>query len=348
MGQVLTIQEPFKVGFDEYEDRPLSESEVRIQTLYSGISAGTELTAYRGSNPYLHKFWNEKDRLFVTSQPPSKQYPMIAFGYEECGRVIEIGNQVTQLKPGDCVYGNWGHRTYHIATEEWAAARLMPENLDPMLGIFNVITAIAYNGILDAAIRLGETVAVFGLGTPGQMVAQMAKRSGARVIGVDMIDLRLDLAQKMGWIDVALDARRGRIAERIKELTDNRGADVVIEVSGSYAALHEAIRAAAYSAKAITLGFFQAQGCDLYLGEEFHHNRINIVCSQIGGVSPELTYRWNRRRLEQMGIRLQAEGVLNFKPLITHVVPFCNAAEAYRIADQEPDKAIQVVLDFNN
>jgi threonine dehydrogenase-like Zn-dependent dehydrogenase len=206
--------------------------------------------------------------------------------------------------------------------------------------------AISLNGILDAAIRISETVVVFGLGTPGQIIAQLAKKSGARVIGVDLIDMRLEVAKRLGSIDVAINARNAKVAEQVKAMTDNRGADVSIEASGNYSALHEAIRSTAYSAKVVSLGFFQGEGENLFLGEEFHHNRINLVCSQIYGVNPELTYRWNVDRLVHSVMNLQSEGVVNLKPIITHVFPFSEAAEAFRVCDQEPEKAIQVVLDF--
>ena len=135
------------------------------------------------------------------------------------------------------------------------------------------------------------------------------------------------------------------MAERIRALTDGRGADVCIEASGAYPALHEAIRAAAYSARVVTLGFFQGQGQGLWLGEEFHHNRVNVVCSQISGVSPELQHRWDRERLVHTAMRLQVDGVLRLQPLITHVLPFAAAGAAFRLCDQEPEKVIQVVLD---
>ncbi len=346
MGKLIVLEAPGAVGCEEYPDRALEPYEVRVRTLYSGISAGTELTAYRGSNVYLHKYWDQRQRLFLPGQTPTRQYPMRDLGYEESGAIIEAGSQVSRVKLGDIVYGTWGHRTHHIATEDYAASRLLPADLEPILGIFSHITAIALNGILDAAIRLGETVVVFGLGVPGQLVAQMAKRSGARVIGVDLIESRLARAAELGSVDHALQARTGRIAEQIKALTEDRGADVCIEASGSYAALHEAVRAAAYSAKVVTLGFFQGPGAGLDLGEEFHHNRINLICSQIGGVGPELSYRWNRDRLVRTGMGLQAEGVLQLKPLITHIVPWQDAADAFRMLDQEPGAALQVVLDF--
>ncbi len=345
MGRVVVFTQPRSISFDDYADAALAEDEVRLRTLYSGISAGTELTAYRGSNPYMHKRWDESRRLFVAAETSSQSYPISGWGYEEVGEVVELGTAVSGVRLGDIVYGTWGHRTHHIVQDSYARERILPAGVDPVLGIFSQIGAIALNGVHDARIRIGETVAVFGLGVPGQIVAQLAKRSGARVIGVDLFERRVELARELGAVDIAIDARGGSAAEQIKDLTAGLGADVALEVSGSTAALHEAIRAVAYSAKVVTLGFFQGEAQRLYLGEEFHHNRVNIVCSQISGVDPELSYRWNRLRLAQTAMRLQAEGVLNLKPLITHMLPFEQAAEAFRILDQEPEQALQVVLD---
>jgi threonine dehydrogenase-like Zn-dependent dehydrogenase len=59
-----------------------------------------------------------------------------------------------------------------------------------------------------------------------------------------------------------------------------------------------------------------------------------------------LTYRWNRERLIQTAMQLQADGVLNLRPIITQVLPFAEAAAAFRLCDLEPEKTVQVVLDF--
>jgi threonine dehydrogenase-like Zn-dependent dehydrogenase len=349
MGKVVTFFGTKNVGITEFADAKLKPDEVRLGTLYSGISAGTELTHYRGSNVYLHKLWSEADRLFLGGTgTTSKTYPIFGSGYEECGKIMELGSAVTRVKVGDIVYGTWQHRTHHVVSEDYAANRILPPGLDPILGIFSQMTAISYNGILDAEIRLGETVAVFGLGVPGQICAQMAKRSGARVIGIDRLEQRLRMGQDQGWVDIALDAKADQVAEKIKELTHHKGVDVAFEISGSYAALQEAIRSVVYSGKVIALGFLQGGGESLFLGEEFHHNRINLVCSQISGVGPGLSNRWNVERMVRRGIEMQAEGLLNLRPLITHTFPFEKLADAYRLLDEHPDQAMQVVLDFTH
>jgi 2-desacetyl-2-hydroxyethyl bacteriochlorophyllide A dehydrogenase len=347
MGEVVVFSAPRTVGFESFDDQPLASHEVRLRTLYSGISAGTELTAYRGSNPYLHKRWDASRKLFVPAEQPALTYPISGWGYEEVGEVIELGSEVQALSLGEIIYGTWGHRTHHIVEEDYAKPRVKPDGLDPILAIYSHLGPIALNGILDANIHVGETVVVFGLGVLGQIIAQLAKLSGAHVIGVDLIDKRLELAKELGAIEYAFNPRHASPAEQIKELTNGRGADVTIEVTGSAKALHEAVRATAYSARVVALGFFQGEAQGLFLGEEFHHNRISLICSQISNVDPALSYRWDRIRLIHTIMDLQTRGSLNLRPVITHVIPYKQAAQGFQILDETPDQALQIVLDFS-
>jgi threonine dehydrogenase-like Zn-dependent dehydrogenase len=165
------------------------------------------------------------------------------------------------------------------------------------------------------------------------------------VIAVDAMPRRLELATRLG-AETALDAREGSAAERIKLLTSNRGADVSIEVSGSYRALAEAIRATAYNSRVVVSGFFQGDGIGLALGEEFHHNRIELVCSQISGVSPRLDHRWNELRLQRTIMELQASGRLDLRPLVSHTIPADRASEAFALLDERGEEAVQVVLEY--
>jgi 2-desacetyl-2-hydroxyethyl bacteriochlorophyllide A dehydrogenase len=346
MGKLFVFTAPRTAGYQDYEDAPLKPDEVRIQTLYSGISAGTELTFYRGTNPYLSKRWDADRRLFVPGEQSSISYPVTNLGYEEVGEVIEVGADVHDISLGTQVFGTWGHRTHYVANLDYVRPRLMPAGADPIFGIFSHLGAIALNGVHDADIKLGDTVAVFGLGALGQLVALMARRSGAKVIAVDLHDSRLAMAKQLG-ADVILNASRDQPAEAIKALTGGLGADVCIEVSGATQALHEAIRSVAYSARVVAMGFFQGEAKGLFLGDEFHHNRINLVCSQISGVSPETSYRWSKMRLWQSAVKLQAEGWLDLRPLITHRAPFEQAGSMYDALDQRPNEVLLAVLEFN-
>jgi threonine dehydrogenase-like Zn-dependent dehydrogenase len=345
MGTLLVFTGPRCAGLETYPERALAPHEVRLATRFSGISAGTELTAYRGSNPYLHKRWDPARRLFVPGEQTSLAYPVRGWGYEEVGEVVETGADAADVPLGARVYGAWGHRSTHIVTAEYARARLLPDSLDTIVGIFSQIGAIALNGLHDGRIRLGETVAVFGMGVLGQILAQGARASGAHVIAVDLHDFRLDLAHRLG-APVIINPSLVSAAEAIKDLTGGRGADICIEASGASQALNEAVRAAAYSARVVAMGFFQGEAQGLFLGEEFHHNRINLVGSQIFGTDPELQYRWNELRLAQTAMRLQAEGVLNLRPLITHVEPLERAGGLFEALDTTPGEVMQAVIKF--
>ncbi len=347
MGSSLILTAPRTLAFREEPELTLQPDQVRLRTLFSGISAGTEMTYYRGTNPYLNKRWDEKLRLFVPATQGSVTYPVTNLGYEEVGEVVERGSAAGEIALGTMVFGTWGHRTHHVANLEYIRPRLMPAGAEPIFGIFSHLGAIALNGIHDAALRLGDTVAIFGLGALGQIVAIMAKKSGARVIAVDLHENRLALARRLG-ADVTINAGGGRIAEQVKELTEGRGAEVCIEVSGAAPALHEAIRSAGYSARVVSMGFFQGEAKGLYLGDEFHHNRINIVCSQISGVAPERSYLWNKPRLWQAAVRLQAEGVIDLRPVISHRAAFASAPALYELLDQRPNEVVHAVLEFGD
>jgi threonine dehydrogenase-like Zn-dependent dehydrogenase len=223
----------------------------------------------------------------------------------------------------------------------------MPTGIEPMLGIFARIGSIALNGVHDGRVRVGETVAVVGLGVLGQIVAQLARLAGARVIGADLHAGRRALAGGLGTSET-MDPADGRLAEQVRGLTDGRGADVVIEATGSGPALHEAIRCAAYSSRVVALGFIPGEASGLFLGEEFHHNRINLVCSQISGTDPEIGHRWNALRLAQTVMRLQGDGLLHLVPLISHVRPFADAPGLFRLLDEAPADIMQSVLSFES
>jgi len=345
MPSVVRFTSPRLAEVVEEELAPLGPDQVRLRTLYSGISAGTELTAYRGSNPYLTKKWEESARLFVAGDA-SVAYPVDGWGYEEVGEVVELGDSAVGVALGDRVWGTWGHRAVTVQPAQQAAQRILDPGADPRIGIFSQIGAIALNVVLDADIHVGETVAVFGLGVPGQIVAQLARLNGARVIGVDNLSRRRALALELG-ADEVLDATEAPVAERIRDLTGGLGADVCLEVTGSYRALHEAIRSVAYSSRVCAAGFMQGDGVGLRLGEEFHHNRVQLVCSQISGVAPALQHRWDPYRLARTAVDLAVQDRLRLTELISHTLSVTEAAAAFRLLDERPEEALQVVLDFD-
>lgn len=344
MGNLVRFSSPGKCEVVGFREPDLVRGEVRISTAYSGISAGTELTAYRGSNPYLSKHWDSDVRLFLDGDS-THHYPLDGWGYEEVGTVVEVGSDVDRQLVGRHIWGAWGHRTSAVRSAEWVRARCMPVGADLITGVFAKIGAIALNSILDANIHVGETVVVFGAGVPGQIVAQLAGLSGARVVVADPMAERRAMAEKLCGA-LTFDPTIDDVAGEVRQLTRGRGADVAIEISGHYAALEEAVRTVAYSSTVVAAGFFQGDASQLHLGHEFHHNRIAVVGSQISGVSPGLQHRWNEVRMSQTVLELGSDGRIDLRSLVSHVIPATRAPEAFDMLDTAPEEALQVVLDY--
>jgi 2-desacetyl-2-hydroxyethyl bacteriochlorophyllide A dehydrogenase len=357
MGRVVRFEAPRTVTVVDEREPALTPSDVRIATLFSGISAGTELSYYRGTNPRFGMSWDAEQRLFRPVDGDraaesdrgraSLSYPVDGKGHEEVGVVTEVGADAGDVAPGDVVWGTWGHRSSAVRPAAYARSRRLPVGTPPIVGIFSQIGAIALNAVLDADIHVGETVAVFGLGVLGQIGAQLARLNGGEVIAVDPNPDRLETAASLGATHT-VDARDGMVGDRIHELTGGRGADVALEATGSYGALHESVRSVSYGARVVAAGFFQGPATALDLGQEFHHNRIELRCSQISGVSPQLSHRWDQERLQRTVMGLAGSGRLELERLVTSVVPAERAAEAFALLDRPSGRGLQVVLGFGD
>jgi 2-desacetyl-2-hydroxyethyl bacteriochlorophyllide A dehydrogenase len=276
-------------------------------------------------------------------------YPLAGLGYSEVGEVVEVAPDVADDAGvpgvGTQVWGIWGHRGEAILPAAKLRGCAVPDGLDPVAATFARVGAVALNAVLAADIHLGETVTVFGQGVLGLLTTRLVRLSGGTVVAVDTVPSRLEKALEYGAAAV-VDAREGTVGPQVRQLTDDRGADVAIEISGSYPALHEAIRAVAVNGRVVAAGFYQGDGVGLRLGDEFHHNRVRLICSQIGGVPPDVAGRWDQNRLNQTFLRLAVDRQVDPAGLVTHVIPAEEAAAAYRMLDLRPHEALQVVLKF--
>jgi 2-desacetyl-2-hydroxyethyl bacteriochlorophyllide A dehydrogenase len=317
--------------------------EVLVATLHSGISAGTELTAFAGTNPYLHRRWDPQRRLFIEGEP-TFPYPLRGWGYEEVGRVTEVGAGVDHDLIGAVVWGIWGHRSAAVLPETTVRQQRLGQDVPTACGVFARPAAVALNALLDANPRLGEILVIFGQGVIGLLLTALAAAAGAHVIAVDPVPQRLRLAQQFGAS--AVIGEPAAAAETVRDLTGNRGAPVAVDVSGNPVALHEAIRTVGRSGLVVAAGFYQGALGAVRLGEEFHHNRVRLVSSQIGGVAPALTGQWDTRRLHLDVMARIADGRLDPMPLVTHRFPAECSQAAFDLLKSGDPRALQVVLEF--
>ena len=325
---------------------PKANGKVSIaQTIMSSVSAGTEMGFYRGTAPQLNTR-TDTNALFEDA-PANLTYPMQSdgagvwwMGYSAVGQITQVAPQETQLKVGDKVWCQTGHKSF-MASESFLK---LPDDVDIEDATFLALLNITFNGMLDAKVKLLDEVVILGMGTLGQMLLQMSKLSGARVTVLDYLDSRLELARAFGADVLFNPAKQGDLGKFIQEQTNDRGADVVFEVSGNVQALTQAIRCVGVDGTVTVLSFYQ-QGADtLMLGQEFHHKRIRLRSSQINHIDPALSNLYNNERRQAQSINLLEK--LNLKPLISHRVAFNDLPDALAMIDANPSQCQSVVVTY--
>jgi 2-desacetyl-2-hydroxyethyl bacteriochlorophyllide A dehydrogenase len=342
---VARLTGPGQVALVRCPAAPLERGQVRVRTYFSGISAGTELTLYRGSNPRLAKHWDDDLRMFV-ERGAASAYPVEGWGYEEVGEIVEVAPDVTGRQAGEIVWGIWGHRSEAVLAA--AAVTPVPPGVDPLAAVLARPGAIALTAVLNADLHIGEWVGVFGQGVIGLLATRLAALSGTRVVAVDRLPARLTLAESFGARHV-VHAERESAAALLRSLSGGAGADACLELSGAYPALHEAIRATAVGGRVVAAGFYQGEAAGLALGEEFHHNRIQLIAAQVSGPAPapHTAGRWPGVRVAHTFMELVADGSVDPLPLVSHVVPADRVADAFELLDRGAAEALQVVLRFS-
>lgn len=355
--RALGVERPGAAYLHGYDEGMLEPGRVRLETLYTGFSAGTELTFVKNSNPYLHSRWDAGRGVFVPDEP-QQHYPVPFLGYMESARVLE--SAVDDFIPGEVVGAVYGHKSGHIADPFHDLLTRLPSDIDPILGIYvGQMGPIAANGILHADAELlgsstaslgaslnGRPVLVIGGGVVGLFVALFAQQAGAsEVVIADPSHFRRLRAACLGMKAMTQDQAWNYAKGRWLHGGDDRGADIVFQTRANSAALHAAMQALRPQGTVIDLAFYQGGAPSLRLGEEFHHNGLNLRCAQINRVPRGMASLWDKRRLATETVKLlAARGKEISAQLITHVV---DLEEAPRFIDhllkERPD-FLQIVF----
>jgi threonine dehydrogenase-like Zn-dependent dehydrogenase len=333
----LVVHAPGEVALVEEELPPLPAGGVLLETVATGLSAGTELTFVKGDHPALHRRHDPELGLFLPGgEAPT--YPVTRLGYMEVARVAET--RTAGLSEGELVATAYGHATHHVADPVTEHLVRLPRDLDPVLATYVAhLGPICANGLLHAAAdAVGPTVSGLGQGVEGRRVlvtgagliglvtALFAAHHGAEeVVVVDPDPERRRLAEGLGF--EALDGDDPDPAVTLKTRwrhgPADHGADVAFQCRGRPFALATALRAVRPQGTVVDLAFY-TDGADVVrLGEEFHHNGLSLRCAQIGRPPRGTSGQWDRARLSAETIRLlQRRGEDIHTHLITDVLPF--------------------------
>ncbi len=352
MPKALRLVAPKTLAYRDYDVPPLGPRDVRLHSVLSGISHGTELNLYRGTSPFAEKQFDRDKRMFVSRQDPG--FVPSGLGYELISRVVEVGSAVDKVSVGDLVHTATSHQPETVVNMDDTAKaaipmQVLPPGVSPERGVFAALVGVALAAVQDAQIKVGDHVVVFGMGAIGLIAVQLARLSGAlRVTAVDPLSRRRSAAESLG-ADEAWDPREVDVADQIKGSPGAQGPDVVIEASGHYGALRDALRCAPMAGTVVTLGYYQGGATPLCLGEEWHHNRLTMVSSMAVWNCPSRFYPlWNRPRISRTALELLDRGLVDVDGLVTHRFPYESASEAYVLIDSRPDETIKVVLEYGD
>lgn len=323
-------------------DTPLQPWEILIETTCSLVSAGTELAALSGTH----------SKSGLEDPPAWLRFPSVP-GYLVCGRVVELGKDVTQVQVGQRVVaegpGVWNSHCSHLVMDSTDYKLVaIAEGVTDEEAVTTKLGSIAMTAPRVLHPQFGDTVVVLGLGLVGQIAARLAVLAGAgRVIAVDPLHERREIVSRSRWVlavepDDPVLSTQGRTRDRLS------GFDHVIEASGHPDAFLQACEIARVRGKIAVLSS-PHRTMSLRLYDHIHSKGLQILGAH-GSVLPaqaEVGDRWTDGVQRRFFMQLLAERRIDVKPLITHRVPFSRAAEMYRGLQEGPRHYLGVLFYWN-
>lgn len=318
------------------ETLPDPESgEATVQTICSAISPGSEMLIYAGLFPKELAVDESIGALAGEFGYPLK------YGYAAVGRVVQIGPGVDSRWLGRLVFAFNPHESHFNTPVD--DLQPLPEGLEPQQAVFLPNMETAVNFLMDGKPLIGERVAVLGQGIVGLLTtALLARFPLGALITLDRFELRRQTALQLG-AHASLDPEDGTTASRLAELLP-QGADLCYELSGSPAALNQAIALTGFAGRIVVGSWYGEKSASLDLGGRFHRSRIQLVSSQVSTLAPEFTGRWSKARRFHLAWKMLEE--VAPARFITHRFTLADAAQAYQLLDEQPETAIQILFTY--
>lgn len=307
----------------------LKSGEVRIKTEFTAVSAGTERANLIG----------EKNISGVKEQCTEVVFPR-AFGYSGVGIVEKVGPGVTKVIPGDRVVLYFGlHRQYNIV-DQANVHKIKYDAISSLEAAFCVIAGFSIAGIRKTKIEIGESAMVVGLGILGIFAVQLYRAAGAvPVIAVDPNPERRALAAKLG-ADYTLDPTDANFVETVKELTDGKGVNAIVEVTGVASALVQTLDCAARFGRVSLLGCSRTPDCNIDFYHQVHYPGVTIVgANNFARPNYESSPGfWTFADDCKALLQLMATGRINIKSVISEI----------HVPDEAPDVYHRLAFDYKN
>lgn len=327
IGHALWFVGPRQVELRTEEVVPPASKEIQVRAIHSLVSPGSEMNLYRGEG-------NLPNSLLPTAKG-TIPFPL-KFAYQTVGEVVAAGSR-SGYAVGDKVFATHPHQDlFNIEAGDFVSR--IPEGMDLLKAQFASMFSVAHQTLLQRPVRPGEIVAVSGLGLVGSFTAFLARLSAGRLIVIDPLAAR---RRQASWIGADAIVPPERAAETLNELSEGRGVDLFIETSGAPPALQTAILNTAVLGTIAVSAWYGTRPVSLSLSPEFHLRSQKIVSIHVANLDENA--RWSTTR--KFHTCLDFLRRIDVEALISHRIPFKNAAEAYRLIDQKPDETLAVLLE---
>jgi predicted dehydrogenase/threonine dehydrogenase-like Zn-dependent dehydrogenase len=370
------LVQDWKVGSVQVLDVPppqLTPGQLLVRTCSSLISAGTERTVVefaeksllekaRARPDLVRQVMGKLQREGILSTLESVRgrldQPML-LGYSSAGTVLDVPTDVEGFRVGDrvvCAGGSYASHAEIVSVPRNLVVRL-PEAIGFEWGAFSTLGAIALQGIRLSEVRLGEMVAVVGLGLVGQLTVQLLKAAGCRVAGMDPDPSRVELALRCG-ADAAT-TEPDALESMIVTLSEGIGADAVlitastpssqpVETAGRVARDKAVIVAVGAVGMTLPRKLYYMKELDFRISRSYGPGRYDFNYEEKGHDYPVGYVRWTENRNMQAFVQLLADGKLNLDPLITHRFPLAEASRAYDIvAGKVSEPSLGILLEYS-
>lgn len=317
--------------------RSITENEVLVETSYIPISAGTERAC-------LMRMPNTGD----FGKPEGER--TWGGGYSSSGIVKQIGKNVKGLNVGDRVLTFWSQNTAYNILGASNVIKIPNSNLDLKYACFAFIASFPAAAIRKTRLEFGESAIVFGMGILGAFAIQLLRAAGAfPIIAVDLLPERRNLALKSG-ADYAFDPIAKDFVQNVKNVTDGKGARVVIEVTGKSAALSQSLDCVAEMGRIALLGCTRISNTEIDFYRQIHRPGITLIGAHTDARPKIESSPHNLTERDECTVMLNfmSWGRLDMTKILSEVNPPEAAPKVYKRLAEDKEFPVGVVFEWNN
>ncbi len=328
----IVFTEPHHVALESEDLNFNAEGDrVLIETEYSLVSPGTELALYTGTH--------------VGIDDPANKFAKYPFypGYATVGRVVDAGPDAG-LAPGDRVFALARHARYSAvsARNKYLPVVRLSDDQESRYAPFARLAAISMTALLRTHHRAGTRVAVFGMGMIGNFAAQLYTLAGCRVVGLDVVPERLEIARRTGVPDVIRSGPDCDLQEAVRESLAG-DPEIVIEATGVPELTNRALELVGKLGAVVLLGSPRGNvSVDIY---KHIHCKGVILTGAHEGLQGEGGLSIRREVVGSI-LGMIASGSVRVAPMLTHVLEATEARSCYEMLSNETDRALGILFQW--